>query len=245
MSFDGDLLRSVMENLVRNAHESYPDADGRCDVEVALLREKTSVVIAVRDRGKGIPPELLEKVFDPFFTDKVHGSGVGLSLSRRFVEAAGGHPHARRAKRRRHRGARHAARAERGVKVLIADDEKNIRDSVAAFIASEGMETSVAADGADARALLENEAFDCLILDLRMPKMDGLSLLAWLQEAGPPTPVIVISAYGDVRDAVQAMKLGAGTTWSSRSIPMSWSCGSVACSRKAPLPVRRRQDGAQ
>ncbi|MGA2613327.1 MAG: ATP-binding protein [Spirochaetia bacterium] len=90
VSFDGDLLRSVMENLVRNAHESYPDADGRCDVEVALLREKTSVVIAVRDRGKGIAPELLEKVFDPFFTDKVHGSGVGLSLSRRFVEAAGG-----------------------------------------------------------------------------------------------------------------------------------------------------------
>ncbi len=95
------------------------------------------------------------------------------------------------------------------MKVLIADDEKNIRDSIAAFITSEGVETAVAADGAEARALLENEAFDCLILDLRMPKMDGLAVLAWLQEAGPPTPVIVISAYGDVRDAVQAMKLGA------------------------------------
>ena len=95
------------------------------------------------------------------------------------------------------------------MRVLIADDEKNIRDSIAAFIASEGMEASVASDGAEARALLESEAFDCLILDLRMPKMDGLALLAWLQEAGPPVPVIVISAYGDVRDAVQAMKLGA------------------------------------
>ncbi len=95
------------------------------------------------------------------------------------------------------------------MKVLIADDEKNIRDSIAAFIASEGIQTLVAADGMEARALLEDEAFDCLILDLRMPRMDGLALLAWLQEAGPPTPVIVISAYGDVRDAVQAMKLGA------------------------------------
>ena len=55
-----------------------------------LSREKGRVVISVRDRGKGIPPELSEKVFDPFFTDKVYGSGVGLSLSRRFVEAAGG-----------------------------------------------------------------------------------------------------------------------------------------------------------
>ena len=88
VTMDAELLRSVMENLVRNAHESYPDGEG--DVEVALSRERGSVVIAVRDRGRGIPPELSEKVFDPFFTDKVHGSGVGLSLSRRFVEAAGG-----------------------------------------------------------------------------------------------------------------------------------------------------------
>jgi len=95
------------------------------------------------------------------------------------------------------------------MKVLIADDEKNIRDSIAAYIKAEGIECAVASDGAEARALLEEEAFECLILDLRMPKMDGLSLLAWLQEAGPPVPVIVISAYGDVRDAVQAMKLGA------------------------------------
>jgi two-component system, NtrC family, response regulator AtoC len=95
------------------------------------------------------------------------------------------------------------------MRILVADDEKNIRDSIAAFLAAEGMETATAADGAEARARLENDAFDCLILDLRMPKLDGLALLAWLQEAGPPTPVIVISAYGDVRDAVQAMKLGA------------------------------------
>ncbi len=95
------------------------------------------------------------------------------------------------------------------MRVLIADDEKNIRDSIAAYMAAEGIETAVAADGAEARSLLETEAFDCLVLDLRMPKMDGLALLGWLQEAGPPVPVIVISAYGDVRDAVQAMKLGA------------------------------------
>ena len=90
VSFDGELLRSVVENLVRNAQESYPEHDGGRGVEISLFREKGSAVIAVRDRGKGIPPELTEKVFDPFFTDKVHGSGVGLSLSRRFIEAAGG-----------------------------------------------------------------------------------------------------------------------------------------------------------
>jgi two-component system sensor histidine kinase HydH len=89
-SFDPELLRSVVENLVRNAKESYPDGDGAREVELALRREKASLVVAIRDRGRGIPPEMREKVFDPFFTDKVQGSGVGLSLSRRFVEAAGG-----------------------------------------------------------------------------------------------------------------------------------------------------------
>jgi two-component system response regulator AtoC len=95
------------------------------------------------------------------------------------------------------------------VRVLIADDEKNIRDSIAAYIAGEGIETATAADGAAARALLESEAFDGLVLDLRMPKIDGLELLRWLRESGPDLPAIMISAYGDLRDAVQAMKLGA------------------------------------
>jgi two-component system response regulator AtoC len=95
------------------------------------------------------------------------------------------------------------------MKVLIADDEKNIRQSVAQYLEAEGIRTATAADGEAARALLESEAFDGLVLDLRMPRMDGLALLTWMQESGPAVPTIVISAYGDVRDAVQAMKLGA------------------------------------
>lgn len=90
VSFDAELLRSVLENLVRNAHESYGDGAPAGGVEMELSREKANAVISVRDRGKGIAPELSDRVFDPFYTDKVHGSGVGLSLSRRFVEAAGG-----------------------------------------------------------------------------------------------------------------------------------------------------------
>jgi signal transduction histidine kinase len=91
--FDGELLRSVLENLVRNAHESYGE-DGEApterQVEISAFVEGPRVVISVSDRGKGIAPGLEETVFDPFFTDKVHGSGIGLSLSRRYVRAAGG-----------------------------------------------------------------------------------------------------------------------------------------------------------
>jgi signal transduction histidine kinase len=88
--FDRALLRSVIENLSRNAYESYDDQPGDRSVEVSLSREDGRVVLTVRDRGKGVPGAMAEKVFDPFFTDKIRGSGIGLPLSRRFVEAAGG-----------------------------------------------------------------------------------------------------------------------------------------------------------
>jgi two-component system, NtrC family, response regulator AtoC len=95
------------------------------------------------------------------------------------------------------------------VRILVADDEKNIRDSIAAYVEGEGIEAATAADGTAARALLESEAFDALVLDLRMPGIGGLELLGWLRESGPELPVIMISAYGELKDAVQAMKLGA------------------------------------
>ena len=90
--FDGDLLRSVIENLVRNAHESYGEepVPGSREVTVALAREGQRVILRVFDRGRGIPAGRAESVFAPFVTDKVGGSGIGLSISRRFVEAAGG-----------------------------------------------------------------------------------------------------------------------------------------------------------
>jgi two-component system, NtrC family, sensor histidine kinase HydH len=86
--FDPELLRSVLENLARNAYESYGETGG--EVEVATSREGNRVVIAVSDRGAGIEKELMGKIFDPFFTSKTRGSGIGLPLARRFVEAAGG-----------------------------------------------------------------------------------------------------------------------------------------------------------
>ena len=57
---------------------------------MSASRQGGQALILVRDRGRGIPGDLAEKVFDPFYTDKVHGSGVGLPLARRFVEGAGG-----------------------------------------------------------------------------------------------------------------------------------------------------------
>ncbi len=95
------------------------------------------------------------------------------------------------------------------MKVLIVDDEKRLARSLADFLEPEAVEVSIAHDGISGKKLLEDEPFDAVVTDLRMPGLDGLDLLRWIRESGPSLPVIVISAHGEVRDAVLAMKLGA------------------------------------
>jgi two-component system response regulator AtoC len=95
------------------------------------------------------------------------------------------------------------------MKVLVVDDEKNIRESVERYLELEGIHAVGAENGIAAQRRLSEEPFQAVVMDLRMPGMTGIELLQWLQEEGPRTPAIMISAYGEVSDAVNAMKLGA------------------------------------
>ena len=88
--FDRQRLRSVMENLINNALESQAASPQAPPVQIALSRSKTRAEISILDRGEGVPADAGEKIFDPFYTNKISGSGVGLSICKRFVEAAGG-----------------------------------------------------------------------------------------------------------------------------------------------------------
>lgn len=95
------------------------------------------------------------------------------------------------------------------MQILVVDDEKNLRLSIAEFLSLENIETRQAENGLSAQRLLQEERFDAAVVDLRMPGLDGLELLSWIKNEGPVLPVLMISAYGDVQDAVSAMKLGA------------------------------------
>ncbi len=93
--------------------------------------------------------------------------------------------------------------------VLIVDDEDNLRKTLAQYLSLEGWTVTEASNGLSAKKKLEEQAFNAVALDLRMPGMDGLELLEWLTGEGPSLPVVMMSAYGDVGDAVNAMKAGA------------------------------------
>ena len=95
------------------------------------------------------------------------------------------------------------------LRILLVDDEAKIRDLLGQFLGMEGHAVVTADSAENSVRQLESGEFDLVVTDLRMPGMGGMGLLAWLQEAGPAVPAIVISAYGDINDAVQAMHRGA------------------------------------
>lgn len=95
------------------------------------------------------------------------------------------------------------------MRVLVADDEPNMLKSVGAFLLAEGIEAELVPDGREARSRLSAEPYDAAVLDIRMPGLSGLELLRWMAEEGLSLPALMMSAHGDVRDAVEAMRLGA------------------------------------
>src|SRR3984893_16181648 len=95
-------------------------------------------------------------------------------------------------------------------KVLVVDDEKNIRDTLARFLGSRGHEIAIAESGRRALALMVHDgAFDLVLSDWRMAEMNGLELLHEVKAKFPTTTVILMTAFGTVESAVAAIKAGA------------------------------------
>ena len=95
------------------------------------------------------------------------------------------------------------------MKLLIVDDDIKFRDQLVNLCEFEQIDAHVADNGLSAQRQLELETFDAVVTDLNMPGMNGLELLRWIQNDGPAVPVLMMSGYGEINDAVDAMKLGA------------------------------------
>jgi DNA-binding NtrC family response regulator len=95
------------------------------------------------------------------------------------------------------------------VNILIVDDEEIVRESLREWLLDDGYKADTAEDGFSALRMLKEKTYDIAIIDLKMPKMDGLELMERMKEVSPETKVIMITAYATVHTAVQAIKMGA------------------------------------
>ena len=94
-------------------------------------------------------------------------------------------------------------------RILIVDDEFSVRDSLDHWFRKDGYEVQTAADATEAMGAMQSSAFDVVLLDVRLPGMDGMRLLEQIRRTAPATIVIMITAYASVDTAVRALKLGA------------------------------------
>lgn len=94
-------------------------------------------------------------------------------------------------------------------KILVADDEKSMREFLDIMLKKEGYKVSLASNGEEVIKLIEKDIFDLALVDIRMPKLDGLSVLKRIKTVSPETIVIVITAYASADTAIRAMKEGA------------------------------------
>ncbi len=121
-------------------------------------------------------------------------------------------------------------------KILAVEDEKNIRESLEESL-SNGYEVSAAASGEEALKLIKERGFDLMITDIRMPGISGIDLLKRFRELQPGAPVIVITAFSSIQNAVEAMKAGA-----SEYVPKPFSLEEIEIKEKNLLEARQDRE---
>ncbi len=220
---DPSELELALLNLALNAKDAMPDG-GRLELSAADVAagsvpgiDGPTVVIAVRDSGQGMAPEVLEHAFEPFFTTKPIGQGTGLGLSQVYGFCQRAHGVAtiesrigRGTTMRLHfpaaprtvttDAAALAGNEITGTRVLLVDDDHEVADATRAVLESLGCSVEHVQDAGRALDLIDGIAVrtDLVVSDIRMPgTVDGIELGSRLQAEYPELPVILMSGYSE------------------------------------------------
>ncbi len=94
-------------------------------------------------------------------------------------------------------------------KILVVDDEDALRTVLSSELAGEGYEVETAADGDEAMEVIRAKTFDLILLDIKMPKVDGFEVLKFLKSKYPNIKVIMLTGFADLKNAIESKKLGA------------------------------------
>ena len=239
---DGTQMRQVVMNLITNASDALGGEAGVIRVQSTLVsfdqspagpgwiggppRPGSYVSVRVTDDGAGMEAATVERMFEPFYTTKDAGHGLGLAAVLGVIRQSGG---AIRVESRLGQGtavqiflpARDPEATEstaswidelpdlNGVRVLLVDDEAPVRALVRAVLTRVGSSVAEASDGLEALELLRAapEGFDIVILDMVMPRMDGPETLSALRLTHPNLPVVLSSGFSSAQ--LEDLPLGA------------------------------------
>ncbi len=223
LSLDAVRLRQVLINLLGNAVKFTE----RGEVALEARWNAGDLQLKVRDTGIGVSAENLARVFEPFQRAagaRATGTGLGLTITRKLAELMSGSIHASSVL---DEGTTFevrlpaaevappvALRAERTAhpplsgRVLVAEDNENLRDLLALYLRELGLESRIVDNGFEAVEAALPDEFDVLLMDMEMPVMDGYEATRVLRERGYRRPIIALTAHGDGLEIERARREG-------------------------------------
>lgn len=234
---DETQLRQIIMNLVINASEAIGKKNGAIRIATTLstltadaldieckgqhqLQPGKYVCLEVTDNGCGMPPEVMKKIFDPFFSTKNTGRGVGLCAVAQIVRKHNGaitvssqpgqgttfRLHLPCTSGRQPASAPETASATTHSKswrgkgtVLVVDDEQGVRTAIARILKHLGFDTLVACDGREGinKFREHNGTIACVLMDLTMPQLDGKEACSEILRLNPKTPILLMSGFSE------------------------------------------------
>jgi PAS domain S-box-containing protein len=250
---DPTQIRQIVMNLITNASDALRDASGTITLRTGVIRreelndpkfggplepdeprgdgDELLVYLEVSDTGAGMTPDTLQRIFDPFFSTKFAGRGLGLAAVMGIVQSHQGlirirtepgqgtsfrvlFPAAAGPARKPEQSPPARSDWQGAGTVLVVDDEEGVREIVEQMLQELGFDTISAVDGREALEVMQRvgDRVSAVLLDLSMPRMGGQETFRHLRAHHPQLPIIMMSGYSEQAVAPQVHSSGPAMT---------------------------------
>lgn len=215
---DPGQIQQVLLNLIVNAEMEMKLAHGKGKLTITTEKTNNTIKVSVKDNGPGIKPEIIDRIFDPFFTtrDVGQGTGLGLSLCYGIIAEHSGKIYARS---QPGKGATFIVelpvvtavpppepakpaiskpRKKTKASILVVDDEAVVRDIAKRVLSAEGHRVDATGNALEALGKIKNKKYDLILLDVKMPGMNGIDMYKRIQRTARPLASKVVFMTGDI-----------------------------------------------
>jgi CheY-like chemotaxis protein len=202
-------LREVFVNLIVNAVDAMPQGG---KLEIGCRRNNEKLQLRFSDNGMGMPEDVRQKIFEPFFSTKgLHGTGLGLSVSYSIIERHGGSisvtseagngteftidlpvVHSETSTS----DVAHVSDVMPSFNILVVDDEAAVRETLAEMLMASNHQVTLAGSGQEAVEEAAGKTFDFVFTDLAMPEMDGWETARAIRQLRPEIRIVLVTGYG-------------------------------------------------